>query len=445
MDESKTRDPESTLGDDSSENVEALADTLPGEPDTTLVDPHAFRLEGEPKRGLGDDPAEPVDPNADTLPGEGPSGEYRRRMPEIPGYEILSELGRGGMAVVYRAVQNGLKRQVAIKMILAGEHASPESSVRFLGEAETVARLRHPNIVQIFHIGDHNGRPYFELELVDGGSLADQLDGTPKPPREAASLIESLARAIHEAHQQGIVHRDLKPANVLLTPDGTPKITDFGLAKSLSVESDLTRSETIMGSPSYMAPEQAAGRGKDAGRGADVYSLGAILYELVCGRPPFRAATLLETLEQVKTAEPVPPSRLLPGLPRDLDTICLKCLHKEPSMRYATAAGLADDLRRFLAGTPIVARRSSTIGRTWRWCRRNPLVAGLLAALVLVVAGGFSLVTALWRNAENLRMQAEWNLKQAESQRERADRLRTLADERRNEAGASSPQDPGRR
>src|SRR5262245_11827736 len=235
-----------------------------------------------------------------------------RAVPVIPGYWIEGELGRGGMGVVYQARQVRLNRAVALKMSLAGQHAGTEAVARFLAEAEAVAKLQHPNIVQIFHVDEHDGFPYFEMELVSGGSLADQLDGTPRPPREATRLVETLARAMAEAHRQGVVHRDLKPGNILLTPEGVPKVADFGLAKLLNVESGLTRTDTVLGSPSYMAPEQAEGKNQGIGPAADVYALGAILYELLTGRPPFRGATVLETLQQVKTAEPVPPSQLVP-------------------------------------------------------------------------------------------------------------------------------------
>jgi WD40 repeat protein/tRNA A-37 threonylcarbamoyl transferase component Bud32 len=302
----------------------------------------------------------------------------------IPGYEVLGELGRGGMGVVYKARQAKLNRVVALKMILSGAHAGSAERQRFLTEAEAVARLQHPNIVQIHEIGEADGYPFFSLEFCPGGSLAARLNGTPLPPAEAAPLVEALARAVQAAHQAGVVHRDLKPANVLLLSDGTPKITDFGLAKKLDDASGQTASGAIMGTPSYMAPEQAEGKSKEIGPAADVYALGAVLYELLTGRPPFRAATPLDTVLQVISEEPVPPSRLVAKLPRDLETICLKCLHKEPRKRYASAAELADDLQRFQKGEPIRARPVGRAERAWRWCRRNPVVAGLTATAVLL-------------------------------------------------------------
>jgi WD40 repeat protein len=312
--------------------------------------------------------------------------------PEIPGYDMLDELGRGGMGVVYRARQRRAQRLVALKMILAGGHAGPEAAARFAVEVEAVARLQHPHIVQIYDVGEHDGRPYFALEYVDGGSLEKKLTGTPQPARAAAEMVETLARAMHHAHRQGIVHRDLKPANVLLTADGTPKVTDFGLAKLLVGGGGMqTQSGAILGTPSYMAPEQAGGKSKDIGPAVDVYTLGAILYEMLTGRPPFRGETPLETLQQVQSTEPVPPSRLQPRLPRDLTTICLKCLQKEPAKRYASALALAEDLRRFLTNRPIQARRTGVPERAWRWYRRNPALGTLavaVAALLVVLAVG---------------------------------------------------------
>jgi WD40 repeat protein len=334
--------------------------------------------------------------------GEGltPGG---RPLPAVDGYEILGELGRGGMGVVYRARHVGLNRPCVLKMILAGDHAGAQAVARFLTEAEVVARLQHPNVVQIHHVGQAGGLPFFELEYVAGGSLDRRLDGTPWPPRRAAELVGAITRGVAEAHRQGIVHRDLKPGNVLLADDGTPKIADFGLAKSLARDSGLTQAGAIIGSPDYMAPEQAEGKTAEVGPAADIYALGAVLYELLTGRPPFRGATILETLEHVRTAEPVPPSRLVPGLPRDVETIALKGLQKDPSRRYGSAAALGEDLRRFLGGEPIVARPVGPIERAVRWCRRHPAPAALTAAVVLVAALGLTGVLWQWREAVKAR------------------------------------------
>jgi WD40 repeat protein/serine/threonine protein kinase len=347
-----------------------------------------------------------------------PQPEGELSLPFIEGYEVLGELGRGGMGVVYRARHLSLNRPCVLKMILAGDFPDAEAIVRFRAEAEAVARLRHNNVVQIHGTGEAAGRPFFELEYVEGGSLDHHLDGAPWPPRRAAELVEALARGVAEAHRLGIVHRDLKPANVLVAADGTPKITDFGLAKSLAGDSGLTQTGAIVGTPDYMAPEQAEGKPRDVGPLADVYALGAILYELLTGRRPFRGATVLETLHQVRTTEPVRPSRLVPGLRRDVETIALKCLQKEPAKRYASAAALAEDLRRFLGGEPIVARPVGPIERAWRWCRRHPAPASLTAAVVLVAALGLMGVLWQWseavkaRNLESIRAFAEGEARQ---------------------------------
>jgi formylglycine-generating enzyme required for sulfatase activity len=349
----------------------------------------------------------------------------------LPGYEILDELGRGGFGVVYRARHLGLNRVVALKMILAGGHASAEGRRRFLAEARAVAALQHPHIVQVHEIGEHGGLPFFTLEFVPGGSLAARLAGQPQQPADAARLVEVLARAMHHAHRAGIVHRDLKPANVLIlegpeTPLGrcTAKITDFGLAK-LEGGDGHTQSGAVLGTPSYMAPEQAAGEGKRVGPAADVYALGAVLYQLLTGRPPFLAPTAHETLSEVLSDEPAPPRRLHPRLPRDLETICLKCLHKQPPRRYASAAELADDLRRFQAGEPIQARPVGALERAARWVRNRPVVAGLTAALALVVVAAFVVVG--WQ----LRTATEALAKADREQKQRAlaqvDRLRDAA------------------
>ncbi len=288
--------------------------------------------------------------------------------PAVPGYEILGILGRGGMGVVYQARQIRLKRFVALKMILAGAHAGAEELARFRTEAEAVARLQHPNIVQIYEVGEQDGRPYFSLEFVDGGSLAQKLVGTPLPARQAAGLVETLARAMHAAHERGIVHRDLKPANVLLTADGTPKITDFGLAKRLDADTVQTQSGAVMGTPSYMAPEQAAGKIRAIGPATDIYALGAILYELLTGRPPFKTESVMDTLLQVMEREPDWPRIHNRQVDRSLEAICLKCLQKSPRDRYPSAAALAEDLTAYLQGEPVLAD-----GTTSLWLLRTLL------------------------------------------------------------------------
>src|SRR5262249_5920178 len=274
-----------------------------------------------------------------------PSVPHPAGLPRVPGYEVEAVLRRGGMGVVYRARPRALNRPVALKMLLAGDCAGPSDRARFQREAEAVANLRHAHIVQVYDVGEQDGRPFFTMEIVPGGSLAEKLAGVPQPAREAAALVVTLAEAVSAAHQGGIVHRDLKPSNVLLGADGTPKISDFGLARRLESGERLTQSGAMLGTPSYMAPEQAGGRTQALGPPVDIYALGAILYELLTGRPPFQGETAADTVLQVLSQEPVPPSRLNPRVPRDLETICLKCLHKEPQRRYASAAALAEDLR----------------------------------------------------------------------------------------------------
>jgi hypothetical protein len=338
----------------------------------------------------------------------------------VPGYEILGEAGRGGMGVVYKARQLRPDRIVALKMLLAGGHAGPAERTRFFHEAEAVARLQHPNIVPLYEAGQHGDLPYFTLEFVAGGSLADLLRRQPLPARDAASLVEKLAEAMQYAHDHGIVHRDLKPANVLLAMAGAaggecpghdpadgrvplaslvPKITDFGLAKNVAGGLAMTATGAVFGTPSYMAPEQASGGAKQVGAAADVYALGAILYECLTGRPPLQGPTAAETLRQVLSDSPPPPSVLQPRVPRDLETICLKCLRKEPHRRYASARELAADLRRFGAGEPIRARPVGRGERLAKWCRRNPGVAGLSAAMALLALVAAGLVTWQWRKA----------------------------------------------
>jgi WD40 repeat protein len=360
--------------------------------------------------------AEPV-----TLPPAGQAPAWAAAdQGAVPGYEILGELGRGGMGVVYKARQTRLGRLVALKMILAGAHAGEADLARFRTEAEAIARLQHPHIVQIHEVGEQDGLPFFSLEFCPGGSLERKLNGTPLPPRVAAALVEKLARAMEAAHQKGVVHRDLKPANVLLAEDGTPKITDFGLARKLG-EAGQTATGAVMGTPSYMAPEQASGQSNEIGPAADVYALGAILYECLTGRPPFRAATSLDTLLQVVSDEPVPPRRLQPTTPADLETVCLKCLQKERHRRYASAAALAEDLRRFQAGEVIAARPVGIAERGWKWVRRNPVVAGSVAAVAAALLLGAGVATLF-------AVKAEFRARGEKQAREAADEARHHAE-----------------
>lgn len=359
------------------------------------------------------------EPDARELPSNWvavrPESPWLARPPAIAGYEILRELGRGNMGVVYQARQAGIERVVALKMVLAGIHARVTDLQRFLTEACVVGRLQHPNIVQVHEVGQCDGVPFFSMEYISGGTLARQLGGRPRPFREAANLVRTLARAVHYAHERGVVHRDLKPANILLAPiehrsrgssnalapglwiDGEqtwmPKVADFGLAKQLDVPVGNTQSDAVLGTPAYMAPEQAEGRSRHVGPAADVYALGVILYETLTGRPPHNAASPAETVLLLFNSEPPPPSRLQPRLPRDLETICLKCLQKDPRRRYATAEALAVDLERFLAGEPIAARPISWVEQLWKWSRRRPVAATLTACSVAaVVLGGAAVV-----------------------------------------------------
>lgn len=372
--------------------------------------------------------------------------------PSVAGYEILGELGRGNMGVVYKARQVSLNRLVALKMVRTGAHAGQQELKRFLAEAQLVARLQHPNFVQVFEVGVQDGLPFFSMELIEGGNLKDKLAGKPLPFRQAARLICTLAQAMGVAHQNGVVHRDLKPANILLGAAGSreshfhglqsdvevgelgfrlymPKITDFGLAKQLQQDGGQTESGVIMGTPNYMAPEQAEGRSRDVGPPADVYALGAILYELLTGQPPYNAESPAETILQIFHREPISPSRLQPRLPRDLETICLRCLQKDPHRRYATAQELADDIGRFLASEPIVARPASPAELVWKWARRHPVLAtvascGVMAVMALV---GLSLVHQADLEEKLIQARAdEGNARKAEEDAQTLSRLAEL-------------------
>jgi serine/threonine protein kinase len=384
---------------------------------------------------------------------------------KIPGLRLVRLLGRGGMGVVYLAEQKALKRQVAVKMLRGGYSASHEERIRFRHEAESAASLQHPNIVQIFEVGEHEGQPYCVLEYVAGETLRDLLRRGPQPPEVAAELIALLASALHHAHERGVIHRDLKPANILLeaieskptlsaetaattelatlvdsqptprwaspativaesgrqTPRTSssqrgkrapvalrPKVSDFGLARRLeSDDTAQTQTGAILGTPTYMAPEQALGQNHAVSAAIDVHALGVVLYELLTGRPPHQAASVLETLELIRHLDPVAPRDLQPRVPRDLNTICLKCLQKEPARRYATAWDLAEDLHRFLSGQPIEARPVGRLERAWKWAKRRPAVAGLCAALAALTVVAMTTVTVLWWEADKQRKVAD--------------------------------------
>jgi tetratricopeptide (TPR) repeat protein len=355
-----------------------------------------------------------------------PTEQARHPAAQLGDYDMLEEIGHGGMGVVFRARQRSLDRIVAVKLMRTGD-AGEEERKRFTREAQAVARLQHPNIVQIYEVGEAGGQPFFSLEFVEGESLARRLNGTPLAARQAAALVEVLARAIHYAHGKGIIHRDLKPSNVLLAgtretalEQCTAKVTDFGLAKRLDSGGD-TVSGSVLGTPSYMAPEQAEARTAAIDRRTDVYGLGAILYEMLSGRPPFRAESPLHTLVQVVQADPARPRLVNPAVPRDLETVCLQCLHKEPRRRYPTALALAEDLNRFLHGRPVRARPVGPVGRTTRWCRRKPVIAALGAMLILAVAGGLLMSFLLWRRSAGSEAKALVNLHAEEVARHEAD------------------------
>lgn len=320
-------------------------------------------------------------------------------------YELLEEIAHGGMGVVWKARQKPLNRIVALKVMLSGQFAQPQFVQRFRAEAEAIAQLQHPNIVAIHEVGEHEGQPYFTMDFVEGRTLAELVHDGPLPAQRAVTYLKAIAEAVQYAHQHGILHRDLKPSNVLIDGTDQPRITDFGLAKRLTSDfgprtPDLTLTGQVLGTPNYLSPEQAAGRHAEVGRASDGYALGAMLYHLLTGRPPFHADSLTTLLREVIDTEPVSPRLLNASVPRDLETICLKCLEKEPSRRYASAQLLADELGRFLRGEPILARPVSRSEKVWRWCRRKPALASALGAVVLVAAVGFVGIVSQWRRAD---------------------------------------------
>ena len=348
-------------------------------------------------------PAEQAAPGA--LPDPVPAPGFAKR--DFGDYELVEEIGHGGMGLVYKARQKSLDRIVALKLLLFGPHAPPDSVKRFRAEAVATAALQHSNIVAIHEVGFCEGQHFIAMDYVEGGSMAALIHGSPLPARRAAGYVKTIAEAMHYAHERGILHRDLKPANVLIDASDQPRVTDFGLARRLEGGPELTITGQVLGSPNYMPPEQAVGKGGKVSRRTDVYALGAILYHALTGRPPFVGEGLAETMQQVLGVEPVPPRVLNPGVPADLETVCLKCLEKDPAKRYATAQMLAEELGRFLEGKPVFARPVGRVGKAWRWCRRQPGRASLIAALALVCLGGAAAVLWQWRAAEAARAVAE--------------------------------------
>ena len=342
------------------------------------------------------------------------------------------------MGVVYKALQVSLNRIVAVKMILAGLLATKADHDRFHAEAQAAAVLDHPNIVPIFEVGEHEGQHYFSMGYVDGESLATRLAEGPLPPNEAAELVATVAGAVEYAHRQGVIHRDIKPSNILIDSKGRPRVTDFGLAKRVNGGSDLTTTGQVLGTPSYMAPEQAAGQINAIGPAANVYALGALLYTTLAGRPPFQAATPLETLQQVIEREPLALRQLNPGVPRDLETIVLKSLEKAIPRRYATAQALVDDLRRYLEGRPILARPVGRWEHAWRWCRRQPVVAGLIAAVAVTLIAGILMSLLFAADSYRQARLAQQNEIQSRNEKERADENAKRADRSAADATANA-------
>jgi tetratricopeptide (TPR) repeat protein len=348
----------------------------------------------------------------------GPESAEARR--EFGGYELLGRVGAGGMGVVYRARQKGLNRLVALKVIRMRELASAGEARRFRNEAETAAALEHPHVVPVYEVNEHEDQLYYSMRLMEGGSLAEQMGRFQNEPRGAARLVAIVARAVQYAHQRGILHRDLKPANILLDGEGQPHVSDFGLAKRVEADSSRTQSGVLVGTPSYMAPEQANGRKGAITTATDVYGLGAVLYAMLTGRPPFQGESVLETLELVKNCDPEPPRRINAKVNRDLETICVKCLAKEADLRYDSAEAVAEELEGWMAGKPIRARAVGRLERLWRWCKRNPLIAGLMSTLIAVmsltiITFGASTVMVLraYQSEAAQRHQAERHFRQA--------------------------------
>jgi len=369
-----------------------------------------------------------------TLPSDISTANEHR--PEIPGYELLEPLGEGGMGVVYKARQIGLNRIVALKMVLGGDEAKANQLIRFLAEAEAVASIKHPNVVQVFEYGNAAGRPFLAMEYLDGGSLSDRIKSdNPLSPNDAAQLIEKLARAVQAAHDQQIVHRDLKPGNVLFDSNGEPKVTDFGLAKRGS-DSGLTRTQAIMGTPAYMAPEQAKGESKFVGPAADVWALGVMLYECLTGKKPFLGDGALDVLHNVIEKEPVSPRKILPSLARDLELICLKCLNKTPADRYAAAEQLAGDLENYRLGKSISVRPEGVARTTVKWVKRNKAVSVAIAAMVLgtVVSLSFGF------QARSEANRADANASRADANASRAEDEKNTAITQKNRADETSKQ-----
>lgn len=425
---------------------QSLGPTVPDLPTPFSTLPHQTAGESKTTETV-DSPVGSAPPGKTDSPSRGTTSAYFN----LPDYEVISELGRGAMGVVYKARQAGLNRVVALKMILGGGLAGPREISRFMTEAEAVAAIDHPNIVKIFHVGSYADRPFFSLEFVGGGSLDSRINKTPQDPLQSARLVVQVARGMAHAHRRNIVHRDLKPANILVAvPEGadpatvplgelTAKVGDFGLVKRIDDDSGRTRDGAIMGTPSYMAPEQAKGLNNEVGPAADIYAMGGILYDMLTGSPPFRGATQMNTIQQVINREPVSPRQLVDTIPDDLATICLKCLEKDPQRRYFTADALADDLEAFLEGRPIAARPAGWGERSWKWCRRNPapaLAIGAVAALLVALASAGGLAALAYRaRSEAAAAQAEKDQAEAEAARkarEDAEILATTEGQRRD-------------